>query len=294
LFGGAERLTLSSRGAELERSVSAQVFAPNWAAYAQDLTVLSEFAQERTDAFDQDVFRLDAELSRRFSRKWSASLGAGVQTGEIIDAQGARRLTTLTAPVGLAYDGRDDVLDPREGLYIDAEAVPGWSTGDTDVRFVRAQGGARYYQALGPSLTLAMRARAGAIFGASAARAPADLRFYAGGGGSVRGYAYQALSPLKLARRSGALEPFGGRSLVDGAVELRWRQYEKLGFAAFVDGGAAGPDLEPAFDEIRYGAGLGVRYYPGFGPIRLDIATPIDRRDRDDPVQIYISIGQAF
>lgn len=294
LFGGAERLTVSGQAAQLERSVGSKFFAPHWMAYAQDLTLGAEFAQERTDAFDQDLIRLDGEISRRFSRKWSASLGAGFQIGDIIDAQGERRLTTFTAPAGVVYDGRDDVLDPREGFYADLEAVPGWSTGDADVRFVRASLGARYYTAVSETLTLALRARSGGVFGASSQRVPADLRFYAGGGGSVRGYEYQSLSPLEVSPRSDELEPFGGRSIVEGSVELRWRRSQRLGFVAFLDGGAAGETLEPAFDEMRYGAGLGVRYYPGFGPIRLDIAAPIDRRERDEAFQIYISIGQAF
>ncbi len=294
LFGGAERVTVSGQAAQLERSAGVEFFAPHWAAYAQDLTVAAEFAQERTDAFDQDVVRLEAELRRQFSRKWSAFLGAGLQSGQVIDAQGARRLTTFTAPLGAVYDGRDDVLDPGEGLYVDLEATPGWSTGDADVRFVRTLAGARFYQGLGETLTLAARVRSGAVFGASAERVPADLRFYAGGGGSVRGYGFQDLSPLQIAPGSGALEPFGGRSLIEGSLEVRWRRSEQLGFVAFVDGGAAGPDLAPSFDDVRYGAGVGVRYYPGFGPIRFDIATPLDPRDGDDPVQIYISIGQAF
>ena len=294
LFGGAERLTLSSRLATLEQSVAAELFSPHWAAYGQDLAVRAEFAAERTDAFDQDVLRLEADISRRFSRLWSASVGAGVQTGEITDAAGARRLTTLTAPLGAVYDGRDDVLDPQEGLYIDLETVPGWSTGDADVRFVKLVGEARFYQTLTDRLTLALRARSGALVGASAQRVPADLRFYAGGGGSVRGYGFQDLSPLSFSDRSGVLEPFGGRSLLEGGAELRWRRSDRLGFVAFVDGGAASDTATPTLDGLRYGAGLGVRYYPGFGPIRLDIATPIDRRDGEDPVQIYISIGQAF
>jgi translocation and assembly module TamA len=110
----------------------------------------------------------------------------------------------------------------------------------------------------------------------------------------VRGYGYQELTPLQIAPRSGALEPFGGRSLIEGSAELRWRRSERLGFAAFIDAGAAGPDIAPAFDALRYGAGLGVRYYPGFGPIRFDVATPIDPRAQDEAVQVYISIGQAF
>ena len=294
LFGGAERLTLAGQAAQLERSVSARYFAPHWSAFAQDLALAAEFAQERTDAFDQDVVRLDAELSRRFSRKWSASAGAGLQTGEVADARGERRLTTLTLPVGAVYDGRDDVLDPREGVYVDLEAAPGWATGDADVRFVRAALGVRYYKGVGEAFTLALRARSGAILGASAEQAPADVRFYAGGGGSVRGYGYQELSPFEPAPGSGAREPFGGRSLIETSAELRWRRSERLGFAAFIDGGAAGPDLDPDFAAMRYGAGVGVRYYPGFGPIRLDLATPLDARERDEVVQIYISIGQAF
>ena len=294
LFGGAERLTLAARFAQRERSLSADIYAPHWAAYGQDLRVLTQLAEERTEAFDQDVFRLEGDIQRRFSRKWSASIGAGVQSGLIKDASGEQRLTTFIAPFGALYDGRDDVLDAREGFYLELEATPGWTTGDSDVRFVRNVAEARFYQSVGSDVLVALRARAGTVLGTTAERMPADLRFYAGGGGSVRGYAFQDLSPLAVSARTNAVEPIGGRSLTELSAEVRWRQSERFGFVTFLDAGQASDDVMPGLDDLRYGAGIGVRYYPGFGPVRVDLATPINPRERDDALQLYISIGQAF
>ena len=294
LLGRAELLTLTGVVAQLERSVSAEFTAPHWARYGQELTLRAEAAQERTDAFDQDVIRASAQLTRQINRFVNASAGVEASTAEIRDGRGERRLNTLTAPVGAAYDARDDVLDPRGGWLADLSVAPGWSFGDNDVRFVRVEAGLRAYHAVSDALVLAGRVRAGSLVGASAFRVGVDERFYAGGGGSVRGYAYQSLSPLQPGFRTDALEPFGGAGLAEVSAEARWRYSDRLGFVGFVDGGAATRDSQPDFGAMRYGAGVGVRYYPGFGPLRVDIATPIDRRERDDVIQVYISIGQAF
>ncbi|MGJ3232459.1 MAG: autotransporter assembly complex protein TamA [Oceanicaulis sp.] len=294
LFGQAELLTLAGTFAELERSVSAEFVAPHWRRYAQELTLFAEAAQERTDAFDQDVIRLSAIVARQVRERLSVSAGVELTTAEIRDARGERRLNTISAPLGAAYDGRDDVLDPREGLFADLAVEPGWSFGDNDVRFVRVEAGLRGYQAVSDDLVLAGRVRVGTLQGASAFRVGVDERFYAGGGGSVRGYAYQSLSPLREGVNTGVLEPFGGASLSEVSAEARWRYSDRLGFVGFVDGGAAVTDSQPDFGAMKYGAGIGVRYYPGFGPLRVDIATPLNPRERDDVVQVYISIGQAF
>ena len=294
LRGRAELLTLGAELAQLDRNVSAEIHAPHWAAYGQSLTLFVEAAQERTDAYEQDVIRSSAIVARRVSDRISASAGVELSTAEILDARGERRLTTLSLPVGAAYDGRDDPLDPRNGVFVDLAASPGWSTGDNDVRFVRIEGGLRAYRAVSDDLVLAGRIRAGSLLGASAFRVGVDQRFYAGGGGSVRGYAYQSLSPLRPTPRSDQPEPFGGASLAEVSLEARYRHTDTLGFAVFVDAGAAGVEPDPDFGAMRYAAGVGLRYYPGFGPLRVDLATPLDPRRRDDAVQVYISIGQAF
>ena len=120
---------------------------------------------------------------------------------------------------------------------------------------------------------------------------PADKRFYSGGGGSVRGFAFQMAGPLDQDD-----DPVGGRSLVEASMELRWRFWDSFGLVPFVDAGNVYEEVYPSFDDgLFWGAGLGFRYYTRVGPIRLDIATPINPRDGvDDPVQFYISLGQAY
>ena len=79
--------------------------------------------------------------------------------------------------------------------------------------------------------------------------------------------------------------------------EVRFRMTEHLGLVSFLDGGTVftNPDFSTEGDDtIRWAAGIGGRYFTIIGPIRLDIAFPINKRSVDDDYQFYISIGQAF
>src|SRR5690606_32382234 len=160
--------------------------------------------------------------------------------------------------------------------------------GDTNIFFTRLSGEASIYSDFDTKdFVGALRGRLGAIVGPNGA--PPDRLFFAGGGGSVRGYEYQSISPRDA---TGAL--LGGRSLVEMSAELRWRKSDTLGWVAFLDGGAAGSNVEPPIEDMRFGAGVGLRYYTGFGPLRADIAVPLDKQTGDADFQVYISIGQAF
>ncbi len=137
----------------------------------------------------------------------------------------------------------------------------------------------------------ALWARSGASLGAGVAAIPADKRYYAGGAGSVRAYGYRLIGPLDAQN-----EPTGGRSVLEGGGELRFPVADSFGGVVFLEGGAVSPQGLFTFDEgIRYGAGFGVRYYTAIGPIRADFAFPLNPRRRiDNPIQFYISLGQAF
>jgi translocation and assembly module TamA len=137
---------------------------------------------------------------------------------------------------------------------------------------------------------LAGRIKAGQILGGTMPEVPASKRFYAGGGGSVRGYSYQAIGP----RIDNTTTPQGGLSLLESSLELRHKFTDTWGAVAFIDAGAVGVDKWPNGDDFGVGVGVGVRYDLGFGPIRADIAVPISKREGDPAFQIYISIGQAF
>ena len=82
---------------------------------------------------------------------------------------------------------------------------------------------------------------------------------------------------------------------MEGSVELRYRFLDDYGIVPFFDAGTVTEDTFPSFDEkLQYAAGLGLRYYSPIGPIRADVAVPLNPREDDDPVAFYISIGQAF
>ena len=160
--------------------------------------------------------------------------------------------------------------------------------------FAVASATGSYYKPLsdGPRPTvLAGRLKVGSVIGEKSAKLPANKRFFAGGGGSVRGFGYQLIGTLD---DSNAL--FGGRSLVEASVEARIPVTESISVVPFIDGGLVSQEIVPSFAEtMRFGAGLGGRYDTPVGPFRLDIAVPVNRRRGvDKGFQFYISFGQAF
>src|SRR6185503_11283270 len=103
---------------------------------------------------------------------------------------------------------------------------------------------------------------------------PADRRFYSGGGGSIRGYGYQLVSPL-----DGSGKPVGGRSVIETSLEARFRLTRTIGLVPFIDAGSVSNSSIPGKDvSIRTAAGLGLRYYTSVGPLRADFAMPLNKR----------------
>ncbi len=196
-------------------------------------------------------------------------------------------------PLYAMVDTSDDLLDPTKGFRVGGRFSPEVSrTEGLQSYYLRSQVDASYYQQVGGSVVMAGRARFGTIQGAELANIAPSRRLYAGGGGSVRGYGYQAIGP-----RDALNLPTGGRSLVEFSLEAR----VKTGFfdgalsvVPFVDAGSVGQGTTPDFEEIKIGAGIGVRYATGFGPLRLDVATPINPGPFDSRIAVYVSLGQAF
>ena len=189
-------------------------------------------------------------------------------------------------------------MDPTRGFQITGEVVPSYNFGDESAFFTRVEADASAYRSVGTQWVLAGRVAAGSAFGTSLDNIPFNRRFYAGGGGSVRGFGFQEIGPLEDLNNDGDFEPTGGRSVVEGSVEARYRHPTlfggNLGGAVFVDAASIAEPSLSDFRDIRYGAGVGIRYYTPFAPMRADIAFPLNPRDGDDAFQVYISIGQAF
>ncbi|MEH3036847.1 MAG: BamA/TamA family outer membrane protein [Sphingomonas adhaesiva] len=251
------------------------------------------------DAFEANTLTLSTTLERQtnifFQKKWIWSLGAElVATDErdVIASTGQPRRRTFligALPASLGYDGSDDLLNPTRGFRLAGRASPELSLQGTAFGYTRIQLDASAYQPVSDRAVVAGRIRLGTILGAPRDQVAPSRRFYAGGGASVRGYGFQSIGP-----RDPNNDPIGGRSLAEFGVEARVRAFGNFGVVPFLDGGNIYTDGVPSFRGFRYGAGLGVRYYSSFGPIRVDVGTPLNPQPGDSRIAVYVSLGQAF
>ncbi|MBH9538713.1 autotransporter assembly complex protein TamA [Novosphingopyxis sp. YJ-S2-01] len=191
-------------------------------------------------------------------------------------------------PGQVTFDQSNDLLNPTKGYRLTARLSPEVALNDGTRTYARTLLEATAYQPFGESFVLAGRVRAGAIAGIDRNDLAPSRRYYAGGGGSVRGYGYQQLGPKDPNGR-----PIGGRSLNEASIEGRYR-FGNYGIVAFVDAGQVYESVLPKGKDLRYGVGIGGRFYTNFGPFRLDVATPINRQPGESIVSVYVSIGQAF
>lgn len=222
----------------------------------------------------------------------------------------------------IAWDGRDDPLNTRRGLYVGLSVQEAINVAGYGYRYLRLFPEARYFRPFGERTVLALRGRVGALVPLFETGAPPVVaRFQAGGPLSMRGYYNRRLAPME--RQDGEWVPVGGNGLADGTVELRFALTGNLGGAVFLDaGGVSDASAVPsawqqALDPgaLQYAAGLGLRYRTPFGPLRIDVAARLPDRlstdlsafpavpytrwpdgtyHREPIVAVHISIGEAF
>lgn len=260
----------------------------------QDLIAGAGLRSEDTDAYELKSARAAIGLERRLGRRWSGTLSVMGEGGTLKDPDESRRDYFMTGlPGSITYDGANSLLDATKGFRAMLHLAP--YTGEYNDAFTVLRTRLETHVFLPvvgeDSLVMAFRGMYGFLSGEDAPNVPASLRFYTGGGDSVRGYEYQSLGP-----RNSSRAPLGGSSTVELSAEARMKFTDTLGLVAFIDGGMAYEDQTPDFSEsaMRWGAGLGLRLYTAIGPIRFDIAVPLNKRNDDDNFQIYFSIGQSF
>ncbi|MBD3662419.1 autotransporter assembly complex protein TamA [Sulfitobacter aestuariivivens] len=298
LLGGAERLRLEAEvsgiggnsGGE-DYTLAARFDRP--ATFNEDTNFYALAKLEQLDEVNFFSRQLDIEVGiERFANEnRTYALGVGLRTAETRDAFGENKYTLLTLPLSAEFDYRNNSLDATDGYYARAGFIPFVAIDGSDTG-MRSYVDTRLYRTFGTArpITLALRGQMGSVFGPELSTAPADYLFYSGGGGTVRGQPYQALG---VDLPSG--ETVGGRSFVGLSAEARLKITDTIGVVGFVDAGYIG--AEEFYDgsgEWHSGAGLGLRYNTGIGPIRLDVAVPTSGPETDEDVQVYIGIGQSF
>jgi len=297
LRGGAEKLRFDAEAGVERQSLGAALTKPDFGGTTRRTLLLNTgFLHEDAEAYDKTSYTLGGAVTHAFNDRLSASLGGNAEFASIDEADDGpeRDYTLLSVPASLKYDSTGNLLDPRHGVRAAAGVTPYYTVNRSNETFVVTELSGSHYLPLakGGRVVWANRARAGVIFGEATADVPADKRFYAGGGGSVRGYGYQMLGPLDDDNN-----PTGGRTVMEVGTEMRFRVTDTVGVVPFVEGGRVTKSLDLHGDDeekFLWAAGIGGRYYTSVGPVRVDIAVPLQRREADDAFQIYFSLGQAF
>ncbi|MBU1336340.1 MAG: autotransporter assembly complex protein TamA [Alphaproteobacteria bacterium] len=299
LFGQAERLRLDARVASIAWPIDTAQFDYFFGGtftkpgmFTPDTDLIAAVSAERTiyPTYSETSAGGRVGLTHMLSDQITLEGGTQFEINRFDDVFGTRDFKTVGLYGGAVLDFRDDSVDATSGWYgaVNVEPFYELNYGNAAARLT-VEG--RTYFGFGEDdpFVLAGRLKAGALVGPSLAEIPPDKLFFAGGGGSVRGYGFKSIGV-----DNGAGVITGGRYLLEASIEARAKVTEDIGVVGFVDGGYVAADVFPALTDLRIGAGVGVRYYTGLGPLRLDVAVPLNKRAGDPDYALYVGIGQAF
>lgn len=298
LFGRAEKLRIdgaisgigSNNLSELNYNAGIMFEKPGVIGPASKFFASVKTVLEHPDAYDHFSVKGSTGLSYELDKKQTVSAEVALDYSRIHDAFGKHKYLIASIPLQYVYDNRDNRLNPTTGFRLLAYAEPSYDI-LSGAAFLKLKGEGSAYQSLDTAskFVLAERVAVGSIVGTGLQNVPADRRFYSGGGGSVRGYAYQGIGPKDFTG-----QPIGGLSFFETSVEMRIAVTDTIGIVPFVDAGTVSTKSVPNFSDVKVGAGVGLRYVTPFGPLRIDAAVPLNRDPGDPHFGIYAGIGQAF
>lgn len=298
LFGRAERLRLDAKIAGINWPVdSAQFDYAFGATFTKpgflnpDNDLVAAIAAERTvlPAYTETSATARVGLTQYLFDDVTLDGAVYYERSIFDDDFGTRDFSLAGLTAGAVWDARDNAQDATEGFYLAATAEPFYETMRGYMAFRSTAEARAYWGLMDDRFVLAGRAKIGALLGPALSDLPPDRLFFAGGGGSVRGYAYRGIG---VDNPDGTVT--GGRYLLEGSLEARFKATEEIGIVGFVDGGYVAADTFPGLDQLRLGVGVGLRYYTSLGPLRLDLAMPLNKRASDPDYAIYVGIGQSF
>lgn len=297
LFPPEGSLRVAAIAGTREQSLLVRFQRNNWAKRDRALLLQAEAGRRDYAAFEGYTARLYGLVSRDstpiWQKRWTYAYGAELLATNESQFGRPRLALSETYFIGgligqIGYDASDNLLNPTRGFRLLGRFNPEASLRDGTDYYARNLVDGSAYFPLAENFVLAGRVRLGSIYGISRNDLAPSRRLYSGGGGSVRGFGFQELGPRGFDNR-----PIGGRSLNEFAIEGRYR-FGDYGAVAFVDAGQVYETQYPTFDDLRFGVGVGARLYTSFGPLRVDVATPIDRQEGESWISLYVSIGQAF
>lgn len=293
LFGHGELYDITVQKAKLKSFIQNSLTLPHFLRPHQSLNLALSGIHENPEAYKKKGVGGVATLARTYGEYWDSSLGFGYERSQL-EKKGVKKTFSFPSiPFSVGYNSLQDVIDPTDGMKAQWKATvfPKILGGQAD--FTQVSLNHSFHKSLDKLSDIVVSGfmNFGFIPGAKQQSIPLDKLFYAGGAGSVRGYGYQMAGPLDSDQK-----PFGGRSLFETGLELLTKIHPEYALVGFVEGGGVFGESYPSFSQkLFWGVGVGFRYYTTVGPIRVDVAIPMERRRKvDDAFQIYVGVGQSF
>ena len=290
--GEGETLSLTAELWKIYQTVILSWTRPHFRRFDQNLVWQTQYQKLKTLAFDMNSETFSAIIERQVSNSTSLTVGNSIERLLSKSFEGDRLYYLYKVPLQVIWSCADNLLDPTRGVTANVKATPAYQVYKKEFAYmVHTSILSCYHSFFKDKLTLAVKGMLGNIFGASREIIPPPDRFYAGSDITLRGYRYLTVSPLWKKKI-----PVGGRSLLTGSIETRFRFESGLGWVFFYDvGNVYGTNFPVVRSKQLHAVGTGVRYTTPIGPLRFDIAFPVNPRPHiDPPFQIYFSIGQAF
>lgn len=293
IFGRQESIRIAAQLGQIKQEVDGRFSKPHFLQANQNLLVNAALAHEDTPGYRGPLTHFQVGLQRTKPGAWQIFAGLPIEYSKLSDFNSTRAFFLFGLEARAKRDTSNDRFNPTEGTRLNLSLKPYTGWGDNKVTFVNTEliGTAYFAPTDEQNFVLAGRIKIGFIAGESTTTLPANKRYYAGGGNSIRGYSFQLAGPLGPGNT-----PLGGRSVFELNTELRVMITDSIGAVVFLDGGNVyDSELPDVFGGQLWAAGFGVRYSTAVGPLRLDFGFPLNRRAGiDDVMQFYIGVGQAF
>jgi translocation and assembly module TamA len=245
------------------------------------ISIVTGAQHENTDTSQSDTFKLGVLRTRALSKTWLETRYVDYQLEryKIADQNTSSQLIII----GNNWENEKGRSLSRviKGHRLSFDVRGASDSLGSDTSFLQLQVKARLIRSLGQKTRILARTTLAGTVKDSLSELPVSVRYFAGGDRSIRGYDFESLGPTNADG-----EVIGGSYLLEASLEVDRLFREKWGIAAFVDSGSA---FSSSDFSLSTGVGIGLRWYSPVGPIRLDVAHPLD--DPNTDVRLHISIG---
>jgi len=228
-----------------------------------------------------DIRSLGVKRQRQITRDWSGTLFTRIEQEDFIQGSDSQSQLLVIPGVSLLRNRNRGGLTPYWGdqqLVTLEVSDPFWGS---DIRLAKLQLRSKWLRSIERRHKFIVRGDAGAIETEDFSKVPASMRFLTGGDQTIRGFAYESISPKD---EQGAL--LGGRYLAVGSLEYSYPIFDKWALATFVDAGTSTNDFS---EPLSVGTGVGFRWLTPVGPLKVDFAFAVS--EPGNPFRLHITMG---